>query len=358
MTDNELCKALEGTGEVLFSFSVFCIKRDGYLLLALPADKETAKLTLALYHPQSMKARGLVWLVSMLISLRLHRLLPRREFVIRESVPLAELKNRSHQIGFLMGNAQADARRAIVVHPVNGEFDSYVVDKIGFGPMAKRLVLEEISVIESLPKGRSGIPQIRDQGDDDEWAYYSTLYLEGHAPKESEQDYVLAVLQDWMENAELMPLAATEQWEMIKKAVAQQGAESIFEQLSPAGDLKIKVGLFHGDFAPWNIKVSPDGFVNVMDWEHGSPAGPAGWDWLHYIIQRAILVDHCSTVETLEVCRSWAKSREGKEFLNAAGWGDYTELWVGSYLMYSGWVAGFDREDLLRVWGSEMGISY
>lgn len=355
MTDDELCTALEGTGEVLCTFSVFCITRDGFLLLALAADKKAARMTLALYHPQSLKARVLVVGVSCLIAVGLHRFLPQRIITIRETSPLSGLRNLSDQIGFLLGNVKGYARRAIVVHRANEKDLCYVVDKIGFGEAAKKSVVDERLVIEVLPRENTGVPQIWNQGEADGWAFYTTPYLDGRSPRASDQEDVLRVLKNWSENGVSMPLGSTPQWVMIKEAVvAQQGSMSMFEQLGNAGDVMIKVGLFHGDFAPWNIKVSPEGDIHVMDWEDGCNAGPAGWDWLHYMIQRASLVDHLPAPEILKVCRRWAKSEAGNNFLTEAGWGDEVELWLGSYLMYSLWISKFDRGELLRVWGSEV----
>ena len=351
MTDNKLCKALEGTGEVLFTFPVFCITRGGFLLLALPLDSKAARMTLALYHPQSLKARVLVWVVSGLVALKLHRVLPQRMLTIREAGPLASLKNQSNQIGFLLGNAQANARRAIVVHRAKDEGACYVVDKIGFGEVAKKSVIEERLVIRNLPQENTGVPQVCDQGEADGWAYYTTPYFHGRSPRVSDQGGVLSVLMNWSENAEVMPFRSSRQWMMIRSAAEERGMMSMFQQLDSAGDLKIKVGLFHGDFAPWNIKISSEGEINVLDWEHGCTDGPAGWDWLHYMIQMATLVEDQPASEVLERCRNWATTEEGKSFLADIGWGGEVELWLGSYLMYSGWVAGFDREELLREWG-------
>ena len=93
-----------------------------------------------------------------------------------------------------------------------------------------------------------------------------------------------------------------------------------------------------------------DGAVAVLAWETGCNEGPAGWDWLHYMIQRGSLVDNRSASETLKLCREWAKSGKGKSFLDEAGWVHQTELWIGTYLAYSSWIAGFDRDELLSSW--------
>lgn len=43
-------------------------------------------------------------------------------------------------------------------------------------------------------------------------------------------------------------------------------------------------GASHGDFAPWNLFKTDDGWV-VLDWESAEPSGPAWHDLWHYIVQ-------------------------------------------------------------------------
>ncbi|MGH2751223.1 MAG: phosphotransferase [Actinomycetota bacterium] len=43
-------------------------------------------------------------------------------------------------------------------------------------------------------------------------------------------------------------------------------------------------GVSHGDFAPWNLLKSDDGWV-VLDWESAEPNGPAWHDFWHYVVQ-------------------------------------------------------------------------
>ncbi len=33
----------------------------------------------------------------------------------------------------------------------------------------------------------------------------------------------------------------------------------------------------------------------MLDWERGQLAGPPGWDWFHYVLQTAILVQKATT---------------------------------------------------------------
>ena len=54
----------------------------------------------------------------------------------------------------------------------------------------------------------------------------------------------------------------------------------------------------HGDFTPWNVKVA-NGRWTVLDWERGERAGVPGWDWLHFVLQPAVLVQREPLDQTL-----------------------------------------------------------
>ena len=88
-------------------------------------------------------------------------------------------------------------------------------------------------------------------------------------------------------------MSETPDWARLEEACA---GNSLFSVV--AGELgrrSVHPAIHHGDFAPWNIKVSPAGAWTVLDWERGELTGIPGWDWFHYVIQSAILVGHLPT---------------------------------------------------------------
>ncbi|NWK55182.1 hypothetical protein HW115_06140 [Verrucomicrobiaceae bacterium N1E253] len=277
----------------------------------------------------------------------MHKLLPQLKLNIGENGPLAAWVGDKEKIGFLLGNPEADARRAMVVHTHNS---GYVVDKIGAGDQSMTSVIAERKVIVSLPAKLKGIPELRGEQEGDGWATYSTGFVHGYSPGRSDDNRVVDLLSQWMKVSATIPLGETKQWKATASKVSKLDGFDIWPRLSNAALMPIKIGVFHGDFAPWNIKISRVLEISVLDWEHGCSDGPAGWDWLHYMIQRATLVDGMSASEALNVCRVWAETDRGKRFLDAAGWGAQVELWIGTYLVYSSWVAGFDRDELITAW--------
>jgi len=77
--------------------------------------------------------------------------------------------------------------------------------------------------------------------------------------------------------------------------------------------------LFHGDFAPWNIRVDKSGAWHVLDWERGAAAGPPAWDWYHYAVQTGILVERLPVAELMSRMRRLWASAEFSAYARACG---------------------------------------
>jgi hypothetical protein len=53
---------------------------------------------------------------------------------------------------------------------------------------------------------------------------------------------------------------------------------------------KIRCGIVHGDFAPWNARVN-DGQLYVFDWESATSQSPVVWDMYHFHMQASALLN-------------------------------------------------------------------
>ena len=347
MLDQSILKALSGDGATLTWLRFYCLKRNGCLLLALPENKKLARLTLELYQPQSLKAKIMVRAVGLLINFRLHLLFPYLDLEIKEDSVLGHFIEERQQLGLLLGNPEADTRKTIAIYCAGKKVEDA---KIGIGQAAKQSVEKEAGLIKSCPESYHGIPQIDKNCGIADHHYYTTAYITGCSPTQDEDSQILALLADWIKHFKVCKVRETAIWRSLKAHGKNRKAENYSVFIERLGNQEIKRGLYHGDFAPWNIKISEKGTVYVMDWEYARLDGLAGWDWLHYMIQRATLVSNHSATEVLADCRLWAVTPEGRAFLCAAGWGQHIEEWLGSYLVYSAWIAGFDREELLQVW--------
>ena len=347
-SDRIILKHLEGEGALYYTGKFACLFRRGSLLLALPGDRQVALATLALYQPQSIRARLLVVLIKLLIHGNLHlKLLPSRQMAFRNQSPMAWLKADSGHFGFLLGNPSSDARCVVVARR---KAEGIVIDKVGLSEPARQAVEAEFSVMLDLPRKLPGLLDLKEHGVNNHWAFYSCPLMSGVSPRKSDDPLLLETLRSWEEYAEKKPLAASEQWQLAMDFAASHHLTKASKLLEESKNLRVTMGVMHGDFSPWNIKINHQGNVAVIDWEYASRTGPAVWDWLHYLLQRSSLVDKMPASSSLQVCRSWAQSPEGQVFMDEAGWGSHTELCIGSYLLYSNAMGRFEHETLLAQW--------
>jgi hypothetical protein len=97
---------------------------------------------------------------------------------------------------------------------------------------------------------------------------------------------------------------------------------------------KLHPAIHHGDFVPWNIKVSAAGAWTVLDWERGELAGLPGWDWFHYLVQSGILVGHLSVPMLIRRVESLLNSEGFKQYATRAAILGYERELVLAYLLH------------------------
>jgi hypothetical protein len=100
---------------------------------------------------------------------------------------------------------------------------------------------------------------------------------------------------------------------------------------SSAADLTVSFGAWHGDWAPWNM-AAHEGRVMLWDWERFETDVPAGFDALHFELQKLIRVDGLAPrVAVTELCR------RGSDLLRPFdGPVDSADLVVALYLLHIG----------------------
>src|SRR5690606_35577681 len=92
----------------------------------------------------------------------------------------------------------------------------------------------------------------------------------------------------------------------------------------------------HGDFAPWNIKVSTeDGAWVALDWERGELVGFPNWDWFHYRIQSWILVEHLSVTHLAENIENLLRSDALQHYAQATKTTNFLRELLLTYLLHA-----------------------
>jgi hypothetical protein len=198
-----------------------------------------------------------------------------------------------------IGPARANRKPVLQLIAPDGETLGFA--KLGTGPLTRRLVRAETTALSAL--SHVGIrdvtvPRVLHTG---EWRGHQVL--------------VQSPLPVWRPRAPLPPdrlaaamrevagccgtsrswLATSPYWAELRDrldAVADRpegaalgtAARSLIER---GGDVDLRYGAWHGDWAPWNMATLADTLL-VWDWERFTTGVPLGFDAVHYDLQRRI----------------------------------------------------------------------
>ncbi len=128
------------------------------------------------------------------------------------------------------------------------------------------------------------------------------------------------------------------------------------------GEAALPFSLKHGDFAPWNTWLLPDGRLFVFDWEYASPASPPAWDVFHFLVQTALLLDGAEPAAAVQrVLRHPALGRHLREIGLAEEHAPaLLVLFVADMLTWdlsrSGYRATAGQLRLRRAWARMLGV--
>jgi hypothetical protein len=197
-----------------------------------------------------------------------------------------------------IGPARANRKPVLQLLTPAGETVGFA--KLGTGPLTRRLVRAETAALTALHHvglRRLTVPRVLHSG---EWNGHQVLVqsalpvwrprtplppqrlaeamLEVSACCGTSQGW-LATSPYWAElNTRLGALGSTD------AATLRRAAKAL---LTKAGDVNLRYGAWHGDWAPWNMAALSDTLL-VWDWERFTPGVPLGYDAVHYELQRRI----------------------------------------------------------------------
>jgi len=298
------------------------VHRDGEPWLACPSNRALARSTLALYPAQTQKARMLRTALASALTLGVPR--ARALHIRADDSFLAFIRKcggDADRFGVLPGNPRAAGRRhTFLLFDANRK--PCAVVKAGLGATAACLIHREADFLQSAPPKAA---RLLHQWDDDHAAAIAIEFIDGRTPAPADDAALAEILGGWMRDgvvdaSEIGPLRAVFD---ISPGLAT----------SLAGT-KLRTALWHGDFAPWNVRISRDGAWRVIDWERGELNGPPAWDWFHYIIQRAVLVHRESGPQLAETADALLASAGFKSYAESTGIAATARTLLAAYLMH------------------------
>jgi hypothetical protein len=202
------------------------------------------------------------------------------------------------RISIHIGPARANRKPVLQLLTPTGRTLGFA--KLGTGPLTRRLVRAETAALTALSHiafEQVSVPKVLHAG---QWRGHQVL--------------VQSALPIWLPRSPLSPqrlsaamvevanavgvsrgwLATSPYWADLRNRLGTlERAEGIaLNEAARAliecrGDVPLRYGAWHGDWAPWNMACL-DGELLVWDWERFTPGVPLGFDAIHYELQRQI----------------------------------------------------------------------
>jgi hypothetical protein len=198
--------------------------------------------------------------------------------------------------------------------------------KVGCTPQAVALISNERRALKKLHLrnvGNISVPVVLAHGKTglSVWFLQSPLLGGRLSPSSLQKDHIDFLTKLARDTGQVMSLASWDIWsflhEVLNKPIPPIKEEFVSDRRLILNlcnrfltlDSEESRELFpfaaaHGDFAPWNIRMTSNG-ITLFDWEHFLPLAPAGWDIIHFIVR----VEHLIKKKRLE--EIWAAFEAG-----------------------------------------------
>ncbi len=277
------------------------LRKGGQPFLLLPLSPRAAAATMDLYPAQTPRGRVARAVLRCLLRASLPLGAERVSLTLSPADPFVQFlasaapgAPTAPTLGILAGNPNTSGQRFLLLI-----FDArqrpVAVVKAGLSQRARDLVAREAAFLAAAPPNTTAVPRLRGQFESPRLRALALDFFPGESPAPKQESAFPALLSSWVDLNRAVPLLEMPDWARLEKAAPTDGFWPALARRIRG--LRVHPAIHHGDFAPWNIKVSPAGGWTVLDWERGELTGIPGWDWFHYIIQSGILVGRFPTPE-------------------------------------------------------------
>lgn len=316
------------------------LSKAGTALMFLPVEPGMAAAALTLYPAQRRPARCARTLLGWALNARLPLPLRETSLTIHPRDPFAQFLStvagsepgQLPPLAILAGNPNAPGRRHTIL-VFGADKAPRAVVKAGCTEPARQLIGREQSLLVCLPEHVTHAPKVSHSFSSPQVAAFATDFFAGHSPRRQDRPRIAAMLNEWLDTTRTVRVEETEPWQQLQRACKSHG---LFAQLAKKLQAAaIHPALWHGDLAPWNIRVSPAGdSMVVLDWERGQRTGLPGWDWFHYVLQPAILVGRQSAPALCRVAQQLLATDSFVAYAQRAGMAGLERELLLAYLLY------------------------
>ncbi len=270
------------------------VRRSGEPFLLLPFQSKAARRGLDLYPAQTRKARLLRGVLSSLLSVGLAPGAQPASVEVAPDSPLVRFLCAGQrwadlQLAMLLGNPRAPGRRFVALI-MDAQGTPLHIVKAGMNEQAVMLIQQEAAFLKSHSSERLHSPQLRGVLSDKTISAISLCYAAGQPPRAGSDTVLREILGGWLNSGTQLHFSTLPHAQQLLASTGLAAAER--RLLARLDSRPIASAIHHGDFAPWNIRAAAaSGRWTVLDWERGEPQGPPAWDWFHFRVQPAVLVE-------------------------------------------------------------------
>lgn len=302
--------------------SFHAVSRGGKPFLFLPTDNRAATTALQIYPAQSTKARLAKSALGIMLRFGLRLGLAKTSLAISSTDPFAAFLRAAARVdpgepfsfAVLTGNPSAPGRRHVFLL-FNSASEPVAVVKAGATSRARELIAHETSLLSAFGSALTGLPKVTGACELDKLSAFAMKFIAGTTPGEDVGEALEKIFSSWVNSGTQIEIGETSAW---RRLIQITGATVMPESVQKLGATRVHPVLMHGDFAPWNVKVSAAQWT-VLDWERGERVGIPAWDWFHFVVQPAVLVRRETTEATMGRLKKLFISAEFQRYAERCG---------------------------------------
>jgi hypothetical protein len=330
----------KGPGTAL-DFEWRLVRRHGRPFLLVPTKGANARVSLTLYSAQRRLAKAYRALFPLLFHSPAARLFKRVrlsansasdliQFLAEQAgVPAEQLPAPAIKFGGL-----DEEKRRLVLLLCDGTGRPFKVVKAGLDAKGREATRREADFLEQLPANTLGCIRLAGRLDTLEVTAFATNYFPAESPANDAGFELL--FHAWLNPSPPVPVASLETWRELEAMPHHREAVGVL-RAAMAGT-QVRSTLYHGDFAPWNIRAFNSANVQAFDWEAGCREGIPGWDWFHFITQTAMLAQRLPVERAAAEVEQLLASPRFEQYAAAAGIRDIARPLLLGHLLHQRWI--------------------
>ena len=320
------------------------IQRRRRPFLMLPATSLSTRVSLSLYSAQRRRAK--IWRAFLPFVLRspLAMVFHQIRFSVNENSDIVRFLSEQSGVAvqdlptpaIKFGGGVGGQKSRLVILACDQTKRPVKVIKLGLDAVGRADTDREADLLEKLPANTIGCTRITGRLKTSDLSAFATDYFPGDSPND---DLGMEFLfQSWVNPGEPVAIETLDLWHELETRVAD-AAPAAWRVLRPLlAGRTIRTTLYHGDFAPWNIRAINSQNLQAFDWERGNLRGIPGWDWFHFVAQTSILAQRRSVVRVAAEIEELLKSPRFLKYAETTRIRPLVRPLVLAYLLHHRWV--------------------